>query len=239
MERLSNENAVTRMFCHNVETDAHLYYPLAQLLVQVLADASMRTQQVRETLVELFRANILRSASFVPYDSLDFGWAIWETTFYVRAEELGIWESEDQGREIMRTLFESDITYTHMILGGHKLGQYLMWATFNESGRGPHDSTVAARQLAGMLGLADLGTLARLLTFEYRLDGTTEPHVPTIAEAYASTEWPFHFLPSVNDERKFGFTKPTDPYKRYPGLPEVVHRPVDGDQLVRTPRVRS
>ena len=67
------------------------------------------------------------------------------------------------------------------------------------------------------------------MLFRYSLPKGIEPLYPTIADAYASTIWPYHFLPSASDEHH-GWTLPWDEPPGQP-CPEVVHKPISGEFL--------
>jgi len=119
-----------------------------------------------------------------------------------------------------------------------ELGRYVMWATFDPSGKRPFDDAgTDARRLRGRLGLNRRELNKPVFTLEYTLPPGQTAHLPTVAEAYASDPWlpSFRSVTPEQADEGFGLTHAIEEYADEPGLPEVVHAPVCGASLAFTP----
>lgn len=118
---------------------------------------------------------------------------------------------------------------------GVKLGQYVMWATFNAKGRSPFaDLGETADAIRANLGLPKRHEGKRLLLLEYTLL-PERARIPRVTEAYAGNVWTHYFRPAGTRERKLGYgrTFPWDELAEEAGAgePEVVHEPITGRHL--------
>jgi hypothetical protein len=111
------------------------------------------------------------------------------------------------------------------------LGQYLIWATFNEAdgSRNPFEGLAfSADDLRDMLAI-DQGTSLKgtpLLLIIYDPPDTLDLRFPTIADA----EWYPYFRPTPDgSDRNYGYTQSCHPVES--GRPEVVHEVVHSDLL--------
>lgn len=111
------------------------------------------------------------------------------------------------------------------------LGAHLMWSTFDsESGGGPFDSLPhSARIIRGRLGLSK-NQRGALLLIEYTLPKHVSPLFPTVAEAYAGTEWNYFFRPAP-PAASYGLSMPWLEFEVEEPCPEVVHAVVSTVQL--------
>lgn len=108
----------------------------------------------------------------------------------------------------------------------YPLGEYVMWATFNE-GPGLSDPFISLPR-----GREDIMCLLGMpwddseqLVFTYTLPLSEVPFVPTIIEAYAGGSWTVYFRPA-HKGAPYGFSMPRSECGGGYTQPEVVHRPV-------------
>lgn len=121
----------------------------------------------------------------------------------------------------------------------YPLGRWVTWATFNREGNRPFEGVKReASYIRGILGLprSEDESTTPLLLIEYTLQGEI-PHIPTVAEAYASQPWVSYFRPSgdLGYEAGYGYTHAREHYDMEPGRPEIVHKPVTGAALEHKP----
>ena len=153
-----------------------------------------------------------------------------------------------------RDLIDHIIINGHGVLGNSKVAQYPMWATFNLSNPTLYPSnTVLAgfnrEELACCLGLRPSNYNPNdpdgeyLILFEYTLGSIIQPCVPTIANAYAGSQWHPYFRPNCPEQpaQVYGRTWPTPHVQPMSqplnALPEVIHEPVLAANLLRVTQV--
>ncbi len=113
-----------------------------------------------------------------------------------------------------------------------RLGQHLMWATFDNEldGEGFLGSASNADEIRAMLGLDINERGLPLLLLEYDLPHSIVSRIPTIADAYSGLGWPYFFRPAP-PKAPHGLTLPWPSHQNKPPRPEVVHAVILGSQL--------
>jgi hypothetical protein len=116
------------------------------------------------------------------------------------------------------------------------LGNYLMWSTFSIHSRRPFSGfPMTADGIRRILGLDPRLRNKPLLLMEYHLGNGIEIRFPTIADAYAGDEWSYFFTPAP-EKAPHGLIRAWPEYaSQTKPRPEVVHKVISGDHLVRRP----
>ena len=136
-------------------------------------------------------------------------------------------------RRWLRSVLKGDLSLARRLWRTRNLGRFVMWGTFEFGSADPFGPPPRrATDIRADLGLRDEKGELVLLTYE--LPHTTDARFPTVAEAYASFFWPYHFSPAASDAA-CGMTLPWATGGRGIPRPEVVHAPVSGAMLVRKP----
>ncbi len=111
---------------------------------------------------------------------------------------------------VLDALITEPIEVARERYGSYRLGQYLMWSTFDPGyGHRPFEGiSDDPQRIRGILGL-EPGRSEPLFVLEYTLPNHVVPAFPTIADAYAGWVWPYYFSPAPAGE-PHGWTIPRE-----------------------------
>jgi hypothetical protein len=133
-------------------------------------------------------------------------------------------------RRAIRNILEKPIDVVADRWRDVELGRYFMWATFDISGRRLFLDGESGDYIQGVLGLDRSCRETAFILLEYTLPLSVNPRIPTVADAYSGSPWPYFFRPAP-EGLSHGLTMPWPEYSAEPPRPEVVHAVIQGRQL--------
>jgi hypothetical protein len=147
--------------------------------------------------------------------------------------DAGHFGSVESAKRNVRNVLSKPETITARRWRNYPLGKYLMWSTFSVEAdptdpfQGmPH----SAEAIRGILGLDPNERNKPLLLIIYKLPTSVVALFPTIAEAYAGSQWNYFFTPAPTSAI-CGLTLPWPKYAHFAPRPEVVHEVIQGRQI--------
>jgi hypothetical protein len=236
---LFQDSEVRLQFLYNVEQETRLrqvaWDAVFRVLVRPTTDAETRCQE----LTAVFRSLLLSGPVLPQPLPTRLGHAVTPEIFRVRLTEQFDVDLRCQAVQIIADLRNATPAKARRTLKGKLLmapGR-IMWATFSRSRAGSQEDplgalTLQADTIRAALGLSPNEKGEDLFLFVYELPPAISPHYPTIADAYAGSDWPFYFRPALAT-RPSGDTLPWYGSKMA-SRPETVHMPVNACFLRRT-----
>ena len=229
---LLSQHGMGRQFVLNLNAEVRFIPAIWQMLHQALITASPDVADLYRAFVGVFQSYILSGGAIQSPWPTRYGRATTESNFYALLVKHGLATSPTGAKRFVTNLMKKPLSLTQTRLAHKPLGQYLIWATFDEtnpSGDPFHKLLKDAEGIRACLGL-DPNHTGDMLLLTYALPASVEPLYPTVADAYAGG-WNWYYRPSLLHER-YGLTlcwrERTDAFP----CPEVVHTPVNGDCLM-------
>ncbi len=231
LDVLSRHN-LGRQFVINLKAEARFTIAIWQTLHQTFLNASPDPDSLRTAFIDAFRPYILNGGSIPTPWPTHYGRATPENIFADLLVKQGKATSRTAAKRFLRNLMSKSLPIVQQRLAHKEIGQYMIWATFNEDNPNgdpfeklPDD----AEGIRAGLGL-DPNYTGDMILLTYYLPVGVEPLYPTVADGYSSG-WNYYYRPSYTDER-YGRTLCWLGRADVSPCPEVVHKPVTGDCLL-------
>lgn len=230
---LQRHSGLTGQFVLNLHAEHRLDLPAYQDIGNAVMSASVYLTSIRNATVQACRNHTHQGPSIPPPWPTLFGRAVTKENFCNYLARKNYFGSMARANSFVETLIRGSLDSNRRLLGQIDLGEYLMWATFDEENSSKHPfsgfNPRGADTIRARLGLNPDEAGKEMLLFVYRLPDGVIPLFPTIADAYSGNGWLWYFRPASPGATS-GHTMPWE--AKLKTCPEVVHMPVNGNVLM-------
>jgi hypothetical protein len=229
---LATHSGIGRSAADNMYLESRLPEAAWDALFGALLSVGADPGEIRDAITNATRAWTLNGPAVAHAHPVTLGRAVTAVRFcQQQLVSSGRYSSISSARRALTYLLGKPPSSVARIWRSIDLGVYLMWSTFNSAfGSRPFDSLPpSATIIRGRIGLSK-NQRGALLILEYTLPSHVSQRFPTIADAYAGTEWNYFFRPAP-PTALYGLTMPWLEFELEEPCPEVVHKVVSTVQL--------
>lgn len=235
---LANESAIMRQMCHNLLfAETRLKNADWNALFTALCKGRHginETEQIIRAFCVSKRLLKGGNAKIIPERTM--GRAVSKEQFCEMLVKLGYHADIDEARANL-TMYVEDVPISDLpaLWKARQISMYNMWSTFDLKEQDYPFGTPLANPAKILCMLGKDPDPSPVLLFEFRLPVNVTPRIPTFCDAYAGKIWSRYFRPALPGE-SYGTTMPTDTCSDKKGRPEVVHRTILLENLVKPVR---
>ncbi len=235
LNALSSETSITLQMIENLYNDSRLRLTDWRDLVHKLSCARSGNDETTKVILDFCRdGRSLIGGAVRLGRHVILGRVVSQDKFCEALLDVGHFIDMADARAQIRLFLDVSPSALPRIWKEMPMGRHIMWATFDpDVPQHPFGNSLPkAKNILCVMGLKP-GPLP-ILMLEYQLPDDVDPCFPTFCDAYAAEKgnWTRYFRPAI-DGAPYGLTMPTDTCPDQKGCPEVVHKVVKMNTLVK------